>query len=173
MSRRIMWSTALIMPLTLLAACNTSTISIDDQTAIYAAVARQLYTVDHTFGDEPPNFPIVYLLGDTYSPTAGDEYIDIEESVKTAVVTALSDLPAEFTWVEHRDEVPIDEVTGGVGGNGVIITLGSIEPQEDGTVQVTASIYIGNLAAGSTTYVLEKVNDSWRIIGNAGVFWIS
>jgi len=173
MIRGLVWSIALIMPLTLLAACTTSAISDNAQVAIYAAVARQLYMVDHTFGDDPPNFPTVYLLGDTYSPAAGDNYIDIEESVKTAVITALSDLPAQFIWVQHRDEVPIDEVTGGVGGNGVIITLGSIEPQEDGTVQVTASIYIGNLAAGGTTYVLEKVNDSWRIIGNAGVFWIS
>ena len=173
MSKGVIRSAALIMPMALLAACSTTAVSDDDQTAIYAVVARQLYTVDHTFGDESPNFPIVYLVGNTYSPTVGNEYIDIKESVKTTVVTALSDLPAQFIWVQHWDEVPIDEVTSGVEGGGAMFTLGSIEPQEDGSVQVTASIYIGNLAGGGTIYILEKVGDNWRIVGNTGVHWIS
>ncbi len=175
MGRRVMWIVGLTMVMTLavLAACTTSVTSDDDQSAIYAAVARQLYTVDHTFGDNPPNFPIVYLVGDTYSPTVGDEYIDIKESVKTAVVTALSDLPAQFIWVQHRDEVPIDEATSGVEGGGAIFTLGSIELQEDGSVQVTASLYFASLGGGGTTYMLERENGQWHIIGTTGQMWIS
>jgi hypothetical protein len=175
MGRRIIWLTTLIVSLTMavLAACNTSSISDDDQSSIYAAVARQLYTVDHTFGDNPPNFPIVYLVGDTYSPTVGDEYIDIKESVKTAVVNALSDLPAQFIWVQHRDEVPIDEATSGVEGGGAIFTLGSIELQEDGAVQVAASLYFASLGGGGTTYVLERGNGQWHIVGTTSQMWIS
>ncbi len=35
-----------------------------DPAEIYALVVRQLYTVDHTFG-QPPRFPVVYLLRQT------------------------------------------------------------------------------------------------------------
>lgn len=175
MSRGTVQLSALTVALTatLLTACCTSTLSDDDQSAIYAAVARQLYTVDHTFGDDPPNFPTVYLVGNTYSPMQVDSHIDVEESVQKAVVAALNDLPAEFIWVESRDEVPIDERTSGVKGGGAIFTLGSIELQEDGTVHVMASLYFADLGGGGTTYILERVDGDWRITGRAGPSWMS
>ena len=52
----------------------------DDAVAIYAAVVRQLYTVDHTFG-EPPNFPVIYLLSTT-NDRVGDPNAPRTESVK-------------------------------------------------------------------------------------------
>lgn len=166
MSKRMTRLIALTMTLTLalLAACTTATLSDGDQAAIYAAVARQLYTVDHTFG-EPPNFPVVYLVG--------DENTHVEESVQTSVVTALDDLPAVFVWVASRTEVSLDDETGGVEGGGAIFTLGNIKPQDDGSVQVSASLYFANLGAGGRTYVLKRVNGSWSVVGDTGAIWIS
>lgn len=149
------------------------TLSDDDRCAIYAAVARQLYTVDHTFGDDPPNFPVVYLVGNTYSPMAADTDVDVKESVQAAVVAALADLRARFIWVENRDEVPLDVETRGVEGGGAIFTLGAIELQEDGTVHVTASLYFASLGGGGTTYVLERAGGGWQIVGRTGRSWIS
>lgn len=60
-----------------------------------------------------------------------------------------------------------------VKGGGAIITLGTIYPREDGSVQVGGSIYIANLAAGGTTYILEKTDGKWEITGRTGVSWIS
>ncbi len=42
------------------AGCSTP-VEAKSEADIYATVVRQLYTVDHGFG-EPPNFPIIYLV---------------------------------------------------------------------------------------------------------------
>jgi len=148
-----------------------------DETGIYAAVARQVYTVDHTFGDNPPNFPRIYLLraddirmGGSDAPTPGMPVI--ATPVQQSIVAALSDLPAQFIWITKLEDAPRDE-NGTIQDNGAVITLGNIQPQEDGTIQVAASIYIGMLAAGGQTYVLEQVDGVWQIIGTAGTQWMS
>lgn len=58
-------------------------------------------------------------------------------------------------------------------GGGAIITLGNIHPQEDGSAQAAGSIYVANLGAGGTTYVLEKTDGVWEITGRTGVSWMS
>ena len=152
-------------------------IAKDDQAAIYAAVVRQMYTVDHTF-DEPPNFPVVYLVRTT-DDSVGDPGAlrtaprVLLEAVQTAVVNALADLPAEFRWVDDADEVPRDEKNGTVAGGGAIFTLGNIHIRQDGSVLVSASLYFAMLGAGGRTYVLERMDGVWQVTGNTGVQWIS
>ena len=56
--------------------------------------------MDHTFG-EPPNFPIVYLVGVTDDGVGDPDVLQTEpnllpESVQAEIVSALDDLPAEF-----------------------------------------------------------------------------
>ncbi len=175
---------SLTLILSTLAACTTPvlTLSEDDEAAIYAAVVRQLYTVDHTFGDEPPNFPIVYLVratddGEVWGVGESDALQSkpsvLPESVQTVIVSALDDLPAEFVWVDSADEVPLDSNTGRVEGNGAIITLGNFDLQEDRTVHVMASIYIANLGAGGMIYIVERVDGIWQVVGDTGEYWTS
>jgi hypothetical protein len=139
----------------------------EDQAAIYAAVVRQLYTVDHTFGDQPPNFPTAYLVQVTDDsvgdPEAarGDLYA-LSESLQAAIVAHLEDLPAEFVWVGDAVEVPRDPSTQAVAGGGAIITLGNITMQEDGSARVSASLYFAMLGATGQTYILEQVDDTWQ-----------
>jgi hypothetical protein len=166
--------------LTVLPACTTSTsvLTEDDQAAIYAAVVRQLYTVDHTFGDESPNFPIVYLQATDatgmFDPNDPQPESHLpSEQVQSAVVTALDDLPAEFIWIENLDEVPLDSDTGGVEGNGAIITLGRNDLQEDGSVHIVASLYFASLGGTGMTYIVEQINGIWKITGYTGERWIS
>jgi hypothetical protein len=90
--------------------------------AIYAAVAHQLYVVDHTF-NEPPNFPIVYLVRTT-DDTVGDPDLSrsepqaLPEPTQRAMVIALGDLPADFVWVDTDDEVPRADDGAVEGGGG-------------------------------------------------------
>jgi len=154
----------------------TPTLSEEDQVAIYAAVVRQLYTVDHTFG-EPPNFPRVYLVrttddtvGDPDAPRAEPRLLP--ESIQAATLESLADLPAEFLWVDGRDQVPLDAYDT-VEGGGAIFTLGNIHLQEDGSLLVSGSLYFAMLGAGGRTYVLEQVDGTWQVTGNTGVEWIS
>jgi len=125
----------------------------------------------------PPNFPVVYLpratddrVGDPRSTEAKSSIL--AELVQEAIVAALDNLPAEFIWVDDRREV-IDESIMAVKDNGALITLGNTYLQEDGTVQVAASIYFASTGAGGTTYIIDRVEGMWQIIGRTGVSWIS
>ncbi len=149
-----------------------------EQATIYAAVVRQLYTVDHTFGDNAPNFPVIYLVRTTDDsvgdPNAGrKEPHALPDSIQAGVVNALDDLPAEFVWVGDADEVPRDEQTHAVAGNGAIITLGNIHSQEDGKAQVSAQLFFSMLGATGKTYILELLDGEWQVTGDTGVQWMS
>ncbi len=133
-----------------------------DTVAIYATVVRRLCTRDDSFGGtyKPA---VVYLVRQT-DDRAGDpstprgEPVVLPEAVQNGIGVALRDLPARVVWVNSPEDVPKDARTGEVKGHGVIVTLGNIRPQEDGTVHVPASIYVANLAAAGQTYVLQKEN---------------
>lgn len=146
-----------------------------DPAEIYALVVRQLYTVDHTFG-QPPLFPVVYLLRRTDdsagSPGLSSNSQTIFHGDQQRITSLLADLPAEFVWVDSAADVPKDP-QGAVADRGAIITLGNIEPQPDGSLHAPASIYMGMLAAGGQTYVLEATGGAWQITGVAGPVWIS
>lgn len=153
-------------------------LSEDDQVVIYAAVVRQLYTVDHTFGDQAPNFPVVYLLtttddtvGDPAAPSLGAQ--PVPEIVQRKMIAAVSDLPAQFIPVPSRDQVPLEQPDDRVQGDGAIITLGNIHLQPDGSVLVSAGLYFSNLGAGGRTYVLKQIDGTWQITGTTGSEWIS
>jgi hypothetical protein len=149
----------------------------DDTAANYAAVIRQIYTQDDTFGGtlQPPT---LYILGTTDDragePGEGEANAEfLSEALRDGVTTALADLPAALVWVETQDDVPLEPDTGAVVDGGAVITLGSVTPQRGGSVHVPASIYVANLAAGGQTYVLEKVDGVWTVTGTTGVQWIS
>jgi ABC-2 type transport system permease protein len=149
-----------------------------DQVEMYAAVVRQLLTVDHTFGDMPPDFPVIYLVrstddsvGDPDAPQAEPRIL--LESVQSTMPAALDELSAGFLWVDGADEVPSDEDTGVVAGGGAIITLGNIHFQEDGSVLISAKLYFSRLGATGKTYILEQVDGSWQVTGDTGGGWIS
>jgi hypothetical protein len=149
----------------------------EESAAIYAAVVRQVYTIDDTFGGtlQPPT---LYILGTT-DDRGGDpdsqegSAAEIPGTVRESITALLADLPTEVIWVETRDEAPLEADTGAVVDGGALITLGNIAPQSDGSVHVPASIYVANLAAGGQTYVLEEVDGVWTITGTTGAAWIS
>lgn len=148
-----------------------------DDVDIYTAVIRQLVTVDDTFGGTL-NPPVVYLVNQT-DDSIGDPDIEqqasqtIDAATQQAIVDGLADLGKEWIWVDSRDDVPLNPDNGFVEGEGVIITLGNILPQEDGSVYVSGSIYIAMLAAGGQTYILQQVDGTWQITGTTGIQWMS
>lgn len=148
-----------------------------EEAEIYATIIRQIYTEDDTFGGtlQPGR---VYVIGTT-DDSAGDPSMEesnsalIAESVRQEVTTRLSDLPTEIVWIESRDEVALDPDTGAVSDDGVIITLGNVDPQDETSVYVPSSIYVAGLAAGGQTYVVERMEGVWTVTGNTGAEWIS
>jgi hypothetical protein len=150
--------------------------SLDDQADIYAAVIRQLYLVDHSFGSSPPDFPnlyIVYLTDETAGGNFSGNVVSrvITQQLRDKIDGLLNDLPAEITWVDSFQSVPLNEDST-VQGGGAVVRVGNIDPGEAGAVDVPGSIYIANLAASGRTYVLEK-RGTWQIIGTTGPVWMS
>ena len=169
---------SLLLFLALLPACSVPPVLTDsDQANIYAKVIRQIYTIDHTFGEgNSPNFPVVYLPRAT-DDTAGDPTLPrglsnwLSQSVQEAITIALKDLSAKFIWVDNRSEVPMDNDA--VAGNGAIIYLGNIYLQKDGSAQVGGGLFFANLGGGGTTYILEFIRGTWTITGTTGIHWMS
>jgi ABC-2 type transport system permease protein len=159
------------------------TLEEGDAAAIYAAVIRQFYTVDHTY-NEAPNFPLLHLLkttddstGDPNAPHGDAEPIPVEvQDQVTDLLTGESGqssegLPAEIIWVDRLEDVPYDS-TGAVEDSGAYIVLGNIFYQSDGFAWVSGSLYISTLAATGKTYILNLVDDAWVVTGDTGVQWM-
>ena len=152
-------------------------ISVRDEAAIYAAAIRQIYEKDDTYGGSLRP-PVVYLVRKT-DDSVGDPDIEnseskvLEETILSGISSALEDLPTELIWVEDEKDVVRDPDTGQVAGEGVIITLGNVHPQRDGSVHISGSIFIASLAAGGKTYIVQQVDGLWKVTGTTGVQWIS
>lgn len=157
----------------------------DLQGAIYGAALRQIvldyfagqsplegtiYLVDRTddkVGD--PNLPIAEprtlpepvkeLINATLERNAGDE-------------TNLSEIK-QVLWVEDRSVVPLEQESGQVVGGGVILTVGNLSFQQDGSVLVSTSLYQSNLGGMGKTYQLVQTDGSWEVIGDTGFSWES
>ncbi len=151
----------------------------EELAAIYVAVVRQLYLVDHTF-EEGHQFPTVYLLaatddsvGDPKAPMSDGQ--PISAAVQQAVTGALAAdpaIPARLVWVDSTEQVPMD-ANNTVEDGGAIFTLGNVHAQDDGRVLVPAGLYFAMLGAGGRTSVLEKDDGGWQVVGDTGVQWIS
>lgn len=165
-----------------LASCGGSNkdsgLAVQDEVSVYAKVIRQLATIDDTFGGNL-NPATIYVIKNTDDKVGnpGEQEARskvIPDTSQSTITDLLSDLPAEIIWVDkfedaEFEQTPYFEVKDG----GAIITLGNIYLQGNGSVQVAGSIYIANMAAGGTTYVLEKIDGAWRITGWVGGSWIS
>lgn len=148
-------------------------VNADDAGQIYAAAIRQVYFVEHSFGGDPAEFPLVYIISTTTdgklleAPPSTPTEIGLE--LREAIDAALEDRPFDIIWVSSREDVPIDEGGQIAGGQGIYLTLGNILPQEDGTVQLPMHMVCGTLCLSGKTYVLEQEAGVWQVTGNVGL----
>jgi len=152
--------------------------SLDDQIAIYAAAARQVYLKDSTTGDVNPQFPVVYLVSTTDDRTGSPDQPDagpatLAQDLQDGIGAALSDLPGRVVWVSGLDTVPKVAQDRAVQDGGLAITFGNIQYQPDRSVQLSASAYVSLTIGGGQTYRLEKMSAVWKITGTTGPSWRS
>ncbi len=142
---------------------------------IYAAAIRQMYTIDFSFGEpgEPPEFPLVYIVSTTddgtllYAPATPAQ--KLAPKLRQAIEAELADMLFEIIWVESFDEAPVGSSNGMIAeGQGIVITMGNILPQEDGTVHLPFYMLCGSLCLSGKTYVLEEVDGGWQVTGSVG-----
>jgi hypothetical protein len=157
---------------------SSTTIEPDARTvAVYSAVVRQLVTKDHTFGGEESPFDRVFIVART-DPKANSPYTHpldgprLTAGVQAAILHELSDLPP-VRFVDDPDSVIVGEKRcAHVRGNGVLITLGPISggPRR---LAVPNRMFFACLGGQWLTYVLERSDGDWQVVGTRGPVAIS
>ena len=121
-----------------------------------------------------PEFPLVYIVSTTddgtllYAPATPPQKLAPE--LRGAIEAELADMLFEIIWVENLEEAPVNSSSGMiVEVQGIVITMGNILPQEDGTVHLPFYMLCGSLCLSGKTYVLEEVDGVWQVTGSVGV----
>lgn len=193
---RIIYTTAhVLLCIAILSACSRSTavssqqptsvsvptiapaaLATKDEIAIYTAVIRTLAGPDDTFGGQLKK-AIIYIPRTPNNVAAkpgstGAVSFPLSTAIQQGITQALADLSSQIVWVDRTKDVPLGSDTSRVRNDGVIIEVGAIT--FDGMhAFVPGSIYVANLAAGGTTYIVEQQYGEWIVSGTNGEMWIS
>ena len=129
-----------------------------EQAAIYAAVIRQLYTVDNG-QSEPLQFEAIYVarvtddeVGAASAPRGNS--VALSESLQVAIAVALRDMGPTVNW--------LDQVSG------AMFVLGNVYPQADDTVWVSGQFWYSQTGISAKTYILERTGGVWQVTGELG-----
>ena len=158
----------------LLAACRpvSSTDELIDHALIYSAAIRKI----HSFENSRDLVYIIYTTEDmaifegTVAPPQS-----ISPDLQEAIMAELTDEPYEVIWIESFEDAPLEpdnwrETPGWkiAEGNGMVITLGNIHPQEDGTVQLSFFMTCADMCGIGQNFILEQNNGVWQVTGSIG-----
>jgi hypothetical protein len=169
-SNRSMVASVVLVFLILVTACGNaptrsstvSTLTEDEQAAIYATVIRQFYNMDYKLqvSDENIQPTIIYVATQTDDsrnyPPGNVNSDQIPENIQVRVTALLSDLPVKISWYDS-------------GWSNV--TLGNIYPQPDGSVKTLGNYRYMNEMAGRG-YTLEQRNGVWKLF-YSGEAWLA
>lgn len=143
-----------------------------DYTQIYAAAIREIHAIARSSD-------VVFLVTTTEdlayadAPTAPSRKLSAE--LQEAITAELADEPYQLIWIEAFDDASFDpanwrDVEGWTiaEGDGMIITLGNIHPQDDGSVQLSFFMTCAQMCGIGKNFVLERYNGVWRVTGSVG-----
>lgn len=133
---------------------------------IYVAAIAEIHTFARTRS-------VVYVLTTTEdlvydeAPLAPAQELasDLRETIKDELVEERF----ELVWIEALDQAAIDPSNRQIAeGEGIVITLGNIHPQEDGSVLLSFFMACGDLCGIGKTFVLNESGNNWHVTGSVG-----
>ncbi len=143
-----------------------------DDAQIYAAAIPEIHSFARSSG-------LVYLVTTTNdlvyvdAPTAPSQKLPAD--LQEAITAELADEPYELIWIEAFDDAPIGPINPQSAegwhiaeGDGIIISLGNIHPQEDGSVQLSFFMSRADMYGVGKTYVLNQDYNNWHVTGSVG-----
>ncbi len=163
----------------LVAACGTNPPSGPDrataESAIHAAVVRQLVEFDNTFGPDH-RFTELLILDhvDTHAgdPTRqGQPGGSLTDGQRSAIRAAVEHL-APVRFISNRDEYIRRDVLQPTIPGSVIITVAPVEFDDKGAT-VGAGLWCGGTCGLWLTYRLAEEPDGWTVTGREGPWAIS
>ena len=140
--------------------------------AIYAAVIRQLVTVDHGFGGASSPYRHVYVLNGVVPGAADPMHLvrrpltPFTPNLVQAISAKLHGLPP-VTFVPQRGTVISGSGPGHVIHAGVLITLGRITWRDHSTASVANNRWATGLNGQWLRYLVRKANGTWHVTGVA------
>jgi hypothetical protein len=140
-------------PLTAIPSPTLTAVLTADMAGLYSKVIRQLYAASREY-DEAPKLEaltVARAADDKGLLAAPDAFAPISISAQTQsdVSEALDDLGPKIVWVDDQ----------------AAITLGDVHLTESGTVEVFALFQPTSEVQIGKTYLLERVEDVWQIVG--------
>ena len=144
----------------------------NDDAQIYAAAIPEI----HSYAQSTV---VVYLLTTTEDLVYADAPVapaqKLPADLQEAITAELADEQFELIWIEAVDDAPIGPINPQSAegwhiaeGDGIIITLGNIHPQEDGSVQLSFFMSRADMYGVGKTYVLNQDYNNWHITGSVG-----
>ena len=139
---------------------------------IYAAAIREIHSLARSSG-------LVYLVTTTtdlsYADAPAAPAQKLPADLQEAITAGLAGEPYELIWIETFDDAPIGPIDPQIAagwhiaeGDGIIITLGNIHPQNDGSVQLSFFMSCADTCGVGKTYVLNQNFGNWQVTGSVG-----
>lgn len=144
----------------------------NDDAQIYAAAIPEIHSYARSSG-------LVYVVTTTEDLAYGDAPMapsqEIPADLQEAVTAELAGEPYELIWIEAFEDAPIGptnpETEEGwqiAGDDGIIITLGNIHLQDDGSVQLSFFMSCADVCGTGKTFVLNQSYGNWHVTGSVG-----
>ena len=144
----------------------------DDLAQIYAAAIPEIHAYARSTS-------LVYLVTTTEDLACCDAPVAPSQKIPTelqeAITAELAGEPYELIWIESFDDAPKgpikpDSEDGWIiaEGDGMVITLGNIHPQEDGSVQLSFFMTCADVCGAGKTLVLNQQYNNWHVTGSVG-----
>jgi hypothetical protein len=151
---------------------NSKPADANDDAQIYAAAIREIHAIARSSG-------VVYLIATTDDLSYGDAPAapaqELPADLQEAITAELAAEPYELIWIEAFDDAPIGPIDPQIAegwhiaeGDGIIITLGNIHPQDDGSVQLSFFMTCADTCGSGKTYVLNRYFSNWHVTGSVG-----
>ncbi len=148
----------------------TSAVRGSTVSAVYAAVIRQLVTVDHGFGGQPYPYRRVYVLNGVV-PSAANPMHLVGRPTAPFAPTTVDEISANLralppvSFVRNRGLVITGSGPGHVIHAGVLITLGRITWRDPRTAVVANNRWASGLNGQWLRYIVQSQDGTWRVIG--------
>ncbi len=155
---------ALVMP-----ACRTRQLE-GDKVAIYAAAVR------HVLAEHREDWAVIFVQPRLVATARPQEPAPDGGPVPAGLVEALQGLAprVELASAEEAIDRSMDQPGWGnvVREDGILITLGAIRPQPDGSVLLAVQYHVDAVHGGGYEYRLRGESGGWRVV-EATLRWLA
>jgi hypothetical protein len=135
--------------------------------AIFRAVIRRLYKVDHASGEDllHPRLFLLFAAGATCAAPfpRGIDHKPISESIRRWLLQSVDDLPVKIVWLEQTARIVCQPDRWCFDNKGMLVAFHGIRSDHGDIVLVDGSIRRWNQPVFGFEHVVENRTGSWTV----------